>query len=58
MELFGTDRPGAARAVEVTRRAGDGRVPPFDRGAGCCTAVYGGGGGGPEGYWFRGRSGF
>ncbi|GAA2099694.1 hypothetical protein GCM10009759_31750 [Kitasatospora saccharophila] len=58
VELFGAGRPRAARVAEVARRAGDGRVPPSDRGAGCGTAVwagYGEGDGGPEGRWFRGR---
>lgn len=57
VELFGTGRPTAARVAEVARRAGDGRVPPSGRGAGCGMAVHGEGDGGPEGYRFRGRGG-
>lgn len=41
VELFGTAHPTREVAEQALKRAGDGRLPPFDRGSGCCTIVYG-----------------
>lgn len=41
VELFGTARPVRETVRQAVGRAGDGWFPPFGRGSGCCTVVYG-----------------
>jgi hypothetical protein len=41
VELFGTARPSREIVQQAVERAGDGWFPPFGRGSGCCTIVYG-----------------
>ena len=38
--LFGTARPVREVVEQALKRAGDGWIPPTDRGSGCCTVVY------------------
>ncbi|MGW1496411.1 hypothetical protein [Streptomyces sp. NPDC002402] len=41
VELFGTAQPMREVVEQALKRASDGWFPPFDRGSGCCTIVYG-----------------
>ncbi|GGS63131.1 hypothetical protein GCM10010221_71830 [Streptomyces parvus] len=56
VELFGTAKPSRDIAQQAVKRAGDGWFPPFGRGSGCCTIVYGGDGR-PEELCFWGTTG-
>ncbi|MER7585446.1 hypothetical protein [Kitasatospora sp. NPDC097691] len=41
VELFGTPWPSREAVEAALVRVGDGWLPPFGRGSGCCTAVHG-----------------
>ncbi len=56
VDLFGTAQPSRDIVQQAVKRAGDGWFPPFGRGSGCCTAVYGGDGR-PEELCFWGTTG-
>ncbi|WP_143687067.1 hypothetical protein [Streptomyces sp. TLI_171] len=56
VELFGTVSPSRGIVQQAVERAGDGWFPPFGRGSGCCTIVYGSDGR-PEELCFWGATG-
>lgn len=56
-ELFGTARPTRDIVQQAVKRSGDGWFPPFGRGSGCCTVVYGSDGQ-PDEWCFWGTTGY
>jgi len=57
VEPFGTARPAREAVRQALGSAGHGWFPPFGRGSGCCTIVYGADGR-PEELCFWGITGY